>query len=110
MLASFSERERFYKRIDEEVEIKIIRILPYKNNRVRFQIENYDYGEPDDEDPEYPRMYIDIDIDKNALIHEFFTTFISFLETVFKPERWRETNLKTYFLPEVKNAFLAYKR
>jgi hypothetical protein len=94
--------------VDEEGEIKIIRILPGHKDKVRFQIEDYDYGEPDDEDPEYPRMHIDIEVEKDFLIKEFFTNFISFLENDFKPERWRETNLRSYFLPQVKNAFLSY--
>lgn len=95
--------------IDEEGEIKVIRILPGNNDQVRFQIEDYDYGEPDD-DPDYPRMYIDVEVDKDALIKEFFSKFISFLENDFEPERWRETNPKSYFLPKVKDVLLSYTK
>jgi len=96
--------------IDEEGEIKVIRILPVNDEQVRFQIEDYDYGEDDDGDTEYPKMHIDIEIDKDALIKEFFLNFIKFLEEDFKPERWRESNLRYYFLPEVKNASLSYTK
>ena len=96
--------------IDEEGEIKVIRILSGNTDRIRFRVEDYDYGETDDEDPEYPKTYIDIEIEKDALIKEFFSKFISFLENDFKPERWRATNLKSYFLPEIKNAFLSYAK
>jgi hypothetical protein len=96
--------------IDEEGEIKVIRILPGDNDQVRFQVEDYDYGEPYYEDPEYPKMYIDIEVEKDELIKEFFSEVIRFLEKDFRPERWRETNLKSYFLPCIKNAFLSYTK
>ena len=94
--------------IDEEGEIKVIRILPGDNDLVRLQVADYDYGKPDDEDPEYPRTYIDIEIAKDTLMQEFFPKFISFLENDFRPERWRDVNLKIYLLPTVKDGYFAY--
>lgn len=94
--------------INEEGEIKVIRILPYENDQVRFQIEDYDYGEGDYEDTGYPHMHIDIILDKKELIEEFCSKFIIFLENEFQPQRWRGTNLKEYYLPAFKKLFPIY--
>jgi len=54
--------------VDEEGEIKVIRILPYEDDQVRFQIEDYNYGEGDYGDTGYPRMHMDIILNKKELI------------------------------------------
>ena len=101
--------------IDEEVEIKVIRILPLAGLQVRFQVADYDYStseyyDPDEveEDPEYPRTYIDIEINRDTLITTFFSSFIDFLENGFKPERWREEDIRRFYLPALKKRFLKY--
>jgi len=94
--------------IDEEGEIKVIQIFPYRDELVRFQIRDYDYGEKDPEDLNNPSTYIDVIIDKKELLCEFFNSFIKFLKNDFKQERWREINLKEYYLPLIKEIFLIF--
>lgn len=100
-----------YIDIDEEGRIKTINILPCEDDgRVRFQIEDYDYGERYEEDPDYPRVYMDIELDLDELVEEFFVNLISFLENDFMPARWRKRNLKEFFLPKIKNEFFTYTK
>jgi len=96
--------------VDEEGEIKVIRLLPADNDLVRLQVADYDYGKPDEDDPEYSRTYIDIETAKDPLIQEFFSKLIDFLENDFNPESWRAENLKTYILPAIKNGYISYLR
>ena len=76
--------------IDEEGTIKVIDILPEMNDQIRLQIKDYDYGEQDENDPDYPRTYIDVVLDRYETVVEFTTQFIAFLENDFSVERWRE--------------------
>ncbi|RLC07608.1 MAG: hypothetical protein DRH43_11485 [Deltaproteobacteria bacterium] len=94
--------------VDEEGEIKVIRILPYEDDQVRFQIEDYNYGEGDYGDTGYRRMHMDIILNKKELIEEFCSKFIIFLENEFQAQRWRGTNLKEYYLPAFKKLFPSY--
>jgi|GEM_PF-3997247 len=89
--------------IDEEGKVKVIRLLPVEKDQVRLQIQDYDYGEPDPELPDYPKMYIDAVFDRTALIKEFFTKCADFLENGFNPEMWRETNLKAFYSKAIKS-------
>ena len=94
--------------IDEEGEIKVIQIFPYRDELVRFQIRDYDYGEKDPECQNNSSTYLDVIIDKNELIYEFFKKFLKFLENDFKQERWGEINLKEYYSPLIKEIFLIF--
>ncbi|RLA10534.1 MAG: hypothetical protein DRQ52_11225 [Gammaproteobacteria bacterium] len=101
--------------IDEEIEIKEIRILPLADQQVQFEVADYDYRNSEyydptevEEDPEYPHTYIDIEINRDILITTFFSSFIDFLENGFQPERWREDDIRPFYLPAVKERFLSY--
>ena len=101
--------------IDEEVEIKVIRILPLAGQNIRLQVADYDYSTSEfydpneaEEDPDYPRTYIDFEINRDRLISEFFSTFIDFLENGFNPEQWREDDIRPRYLPALKTRFLKY--
>ncbi|MBL4621844.1 MAG: hypothetical protein JKY89_05550 [Immundisolibacteraceae bacterium] len=102
--------------IDEEGERKLIRILPIDDQRVRFQVADYDYAVDDDyiefddeeDDPDYPSTYIDIEIDRDLLLKKFFSSFIGFLETGFQPDRWREDDIRHFLLPSLKERYEKY--
>ena len=102
--------------IDEEIECKIIRISAIDEHNVRLQISDYDYAADDDdvtfpgeeEDPTYPRTYIDVELDRDGLIKEFFSKFIQFLEQDFRTEQWREGDINYFFMPALKNRVLKY--
>jgi hypothetical protein len=59
--------------IDEEGDTKILVVLQTREEDVRFLVADYDYGESFEDAPEYPGVYIDVEIDRTRFLEDFCT-------------------------------------
>ncbi len=88
--------------IDEEGELKDIALLPVNDKLVKLIIKDTDYGESyDDDETEYPKVYIDAELDKHLLITTFMDALLEFLNERHDTARWRVENIKNYYLQRV---------
>lgn len=74
--------------IDEEGSAKELVVFSKEDDNILFQVRDYDYGEEFEEDPDYPRTYIDIVCPRKDLVLEFCSKFRKYFKERFDPNQW----------------------
>ena len=74
--------------IDEEGDVKVLAAFHVREGDIRFMVGDYDYGAKFEDDPDYPKVYIDVEIDKTGFLQEFCTTLYRGLNKDFLQTGW----------------------
>ena len=75
--------------IDEEGIYKQLVVQPVDEKSIRFVARDYDYGDELEDEPDYPRVYIDRIMPKEMLLTEFCTRFSRYQKSI-KNGGWGE--------------------
>ena len=90
--------------IDEEGRIKVLAADFTGKGLIRFTAADYDYGEGFEDEPEYPRVYIDVEIDGARFLQEFCSALFRALNADFLRKGW--TGKTEFDMEELRQYFV----